>query len=359
MFAQEIYEPECYLKPQYICEHERIQVEVYQNDEMSLEVSNFLTQAKRIAKSNADRANTLFETAFNTYGDNPELHYAYGQFLEDKSIPRASHHYLCAYRYGKLDAKIDYVRLASEIANLDRKNYEKIDELARNWRSLKGQGASVPKDSTPNNQNESCSSCKNNFKLQIAREYHTTELLGLFKGFRYIAEVKKNGKENFLKNAEEILMTLHTKIFEDTDPEFAGVFRKEEVTVAGMQAPEFQKVPELMKEFFNWLRSEECAQEPIVSRVALAHYQIVYIHPFVNGNGRTARMLMYLLMALEAYPIVQLPESKRQEYNDKIAKARASKSGDIKPFIDFINDLLFMGLSGQAPPGTVVEIGEL
>jgi len=69
------------------------------------------------------------------------------------------------------------------------------------------------------------------------------------------------------------------------------------------------KVPELMNDFIQWLTTT--SENPIIL-AAKAHYRFVAIHPFVGGNGRTARLLMNLLLMQAGYPpaIISMEERK-------------------------------------------------
>ena len=66
----------------------------------------------------------------------------------------------------------------------------------------------------------------------------------------------------------------------------------------------------------------------------MLHLTLVTIHPFIDGNGRTARLLMNLALLQEGYPITIIPPIIRGDY---ISALRDSNKGNNKPFIDFIS----------------------
>lgn len=98
--------------------------------------------------------------------------------------------------------------------------------------------------------------------------------------------------------------------------------------------PKPEQVPSLMKEFIEWLNSDELMEtlHP-VEAAALAHYKLVYIHPFYDGNGRTSRMLMNLILMLAGYPPIIIPVDYKQTYYKHLESANR---GDVRPFIRFI-----------------------
>lgn len=95
-----------------------------------------------------------------------------------------------------------------------------------------------------------------------------------------------------------------------------------------------EAVRELMPTFFELLRAE---QGPAV-RVVLGHFILVYIHPYMVGNGRIGRLLMNLMMASVGYPWTIVPVERRSDY--MAALEAASFGRDIKPFAQFIGDLI-------------------
>lgn len=89
-----------------------------------------------------------------------------------------------------------------------------------------------------------------------------------------------------------------------------GVLRKTQVVIREegtgkviMSPPSFVEVPYLLEDFFEWLNNSEAKEIHPVIRAAIAHYNLVAIHPFVEGNGRTARAFSILMMLKEGYDI--------------------------------------------------------
>lgn len=66
---------------------------------------------------------------------------------------------------------------------------------------------------------------------------------------------------------------------------------------------------------------------------ALAHYKLVHIHPFADGNGRTSRLLMNMILMQAGYPPVIIHKQHRHKYYENL---QIANTGDVRPFIRFI-----------------------
>lgn len=95
-----------------------------------------------------------------------------------------------------------------------------------------------------------------------------------------------------------------------------------------------EQLRDLMPAYFDLLSSEE---SPAV-RAVLGHFAFVYIHPYVDGNGRIARFLMNLLMASGGYPWTIVPVTRRDEYMSALESASVDQ--DIRPFALFLASVL-------------------
>lgn len=94
------------------------------------------------------------------------------------------------------------------------------------------------------------------------------------------------------------------------DPNEAGHFRTVKVVIRNTQTKEITfrpppptEVPYYTEELFSWLNSEEGKNVHPLLRAGLLHYELVRIHPFTDGNGRTARAMALLLLFLEGYEV--------------------------------------------------------
>ncbi len=122
--------------------------------------------------------------------------------------------------------------------------------------------------------------------------------------------------------SEEDLLEIHSKILRNIDDENAGCYRTVAVRIAGSNVilPNPLKVPDLMSDLGSWLRKRK-RMHP-VAFAAEAHYQLVTIHPFVDGNGRTARLLMNLILLKYGYPPAIIRRRDRLAYLKALEKAQ-------------------------------------
>ena len=125
--------------------------------------------------------------------------------------------------------------------------------------------------------------------------------------------------------AENTILDLHQQILQKIDDTNAGRYRTVPVRIAGSTVimPNAMKVPELMEKFISWLQKNN--DHPLTGAID-AHFKLVSIHPFIDGNGRTARLLMNLLLMQEGYPPAIIRKEDRRQYIASIEKAQLGGS---------------------------------
>ena len=129
------------------------------------------------------------------------------------------------------------------------------------------------------------------------------------------------------------ILKLHELFYKRIDPSQAGKFRTVPVFISGSHypLPSAEQIPKLMDEFLAWYRQHEFLLHPL-ELAALVHQKFVFIHPFVDGNGRVARLLMNLVLLRFGYPITIIPPILRLEYITALEKAHRSTN----EFIQFV-----------------------
>ena len=127
---------------------------------------------------------------------------------------------------------------------------------------------------------------------------------------------------------ENAICELHRRIVARSQPDIAGIFSRNPRRIAGSPVvfPNPAKIPELMAEFGEWSKRAP----PTPDAAFEAHYRLTAIHPFADGNGRTARLLMNLLLIRGGYPPVAVRPEDRKAYLDSLE--RASLNDDFTPY---------------------------
>jgi len=144
--------------------------------------------------------------------------------------------------------------------------------------------------------------------------------------------------ESFVKEkapiSENTIKSIHKVIIAGIDDEYAGRYRNINVRIIGAvkSPPRYEKVPQKMRDYMDYLNRNPDHLN-VIELAAVAHYQLVEVHPFSDGNGRTARLLMNLYLMRKGYPITMVLKVDRKRYYDRLKKA---DQGNVKPFIDFI-----------------------
>jgi Fic family protein len=127
---------------------------------------------------------------------------------------------------------------------------------------------------------------------------------------------------------------IHQLVMTKIDDNGAGQYRSVPVRIVGAahQPPEAWEVSRLITEWAAWLRSKALMLHPI-DRAAIAHHKFVAIHPFTDGNGRTGRLIMNLILMREGYPPTVILKTNRKQYYRVLAQADA---GNDKPIVNFV-----------------------
>ena len=158
----------------------------------------------------------------------------------------------------------------------------------------------------------------------VGRDRDVQEVINYRRAMAWIDEVGKPGRET-LHIDQKLFKELHEIIsFRLLPEEQRGTYRIVDVVVKNSRTgevtfrpPHYQDIPVQLKGFFNWLASDSGRQHHGVIRAGITHYELVRIHPFTDGNGRTARAMALLLMFAEGYDVKRF--FSLDEYFDKDA----------------------------------------
>ncbi len=140
------------------------------------------------------------------------------------------------------------------------------------------------------------------------------EAVDHFTAIRVVRELAKLDRRITEADVREI----HRLVMSSTLPAEAGLYSSYRRRIAGSLVvfPNPLKIPDLMAEFGHWL----AAASPSPETALEVHLRLVSIHPFSDGNGRTARLLMNLLLIKAGYPPLVVHPEDRAEYIDAIEK---------------------------------------
>ena len=133
---------------------------------------------------------------------------------------------------------------------------------------------------------------------------------------------------------EMAIRQIHALVLRTIDDENAGGYRRVNVRITGsdFMPPDVSQVAALMRDFGKWLAAEEKKFHP-VEYATLAHFKLVDIHPFIDGNGRTARLLMNLILLRAGFPVAVIEMENRAEYYGAI---RQADTGNTSAFIEIV-----------------------
>lgn len=168
------------------------------------------------------------------------------------------------------------------------------------------------------------------------------ETIAVKKGFIHL----KNETLYQKKLSIHFIQNLHKTCFNNILPDEAGRFRTIQVTYSSKEAPHFSKIPEMMKilcDDINYAleclpdKNKEQYLERYIEILSLFQHRFVFIHPFVDYNGRTARLLTNFLLMKNELPIIEInvdTEKKRKQYIHALQQADNGDYAYLKKIIE-------------------------
>jgi len=156
------------------------------------------------------------------------------------------------------------------------------------------------------------------------------EAAGHAKAYDFMLSVARSGDLTF---SEDVILRIHTLFYGGVDGEQAGRYRDHQVFITGTEyiPPEADEIPVLMRDFVDDLNGRKDILHPVLF-AAFAHKRLVDIHPFADGNGRTARLLMNLILVNRGYCVVSIPPILRHEYISALIAAQKELRPTDVPF---------------------------
>lgn len=132
---------------------------------------------------------------------------------------------------------------------------------------------------------------------------------------------------------EWAVLKMHELFYQNIEPEYAGRYRNVRVIITGSHYPTAtpEKIQKEMDALFAWINKQRDEMHPIEFAAEL-HKRFVFIHPFKDGNGRVARLLMNLSLIQAGYLPAVIPPVLRMDYVSLLERAHR----DAHDFIEFI-----------------------
>ena len=149
--------------------------------------------------------------------------------------------------------------------------------------------------------------------------------------------------EDLISNKEPLsewnIRNIHALILKEIDNFNAGRYRSENVVISGAQhiPPKHYEIGDLMQKLIVEYQNEWKAFHPVV-RAALVHGEFVKIHPFIDGNGRTARLLLNFELMKNGFPPIIIKNVARARYYDVLDLAHTTMN--YQPFIELVSELV-------------------
>ena len=148
------------------------------------------------------------------------------------------------------------------------------------------------------------------------------EAVGHKDAFYYIEELVKDR----IAISENIIKDINTLVLMDK-PQHRGMYRRIPVTILGAvhEPPQPYLVPVLMEQLLREYK-EEMKDKHIIEKVALFHLKFEGVHPFIDGNGRTGRLILNLELMKEGYPPINIKFEDRRKYYDCFSDYHSNNS---------------------------------
>ena len=272
-------------------------------------------------KSNKiDKARKLLEHAVALSPHNAKVLLHYGQFLEEFGRPpqdllEADHQYIRAVTFSLADTDIrtqaleGRKRTANKVDLIDDEVLKRIDEKKRKFLKVNQNSEIVKRVKREayvqyiyhtvgiegNTMNLAQTRSILETKLAVGGKsiMEHNEILGMDSALKYINNtlVDKMG----VITLDDIL-EIHKRVLGNVEPVDAGVLRRVQVFVGDHVPPPPWSLESLLHKFILWLNSKQALSLHPVRLAALAHYKLVHIHPWLDGNGRTSRLLMNVVL---------------------------------------------------------------
>ena len=159
------------------------------------------------------------------------------------------------------------------------------------------------------------------------------EIIGHSEAIEYLEDIIENNVEL----TEREIKNIHSLVTKDIENVNSGAYRNNAVYISGSKhiPPQPYLVSEKMEELMLWYNNESKNIHPIET-AAILHGEFVSIHPFIDGNGRTARLLLNFELMKNNYPAIIIEIEEREKYFDALEVGNLSGNWD--KFTEFVRE---------------------
>ncbi len=178
-----------------------------------------------------------------------------------------------------------------------------------------------------------------NIMPQDATSYEYNEVVNTKKCMEFIRSY--NGELN-----QKFLLKVHKILTENTSVQLVGTYRDHNVIITGSAytSPNFKEVSRLMKRLLIWYNNSKKRLHPL-ELACLLHTNLTRIHPFSDGNGRTARIISNFILYKNGYPMFFVDVKDRRKYYQSLDE---SDKGNERNFVKFVFDNIVEQLKSKA-----------
>ena len=161
------------------------------------------------------------------------------------------------------------------------------------------------------------------------------EALNHKEAFDYILSYKKDITKDFICKIQK--KVVKDTLRKDLESQI-GIYRNLQVFVRGANftPPKPKNAKNEMKNLMRWYSTNKNKLHPLIL-AAYFHLAFESIHPFVDGNGRTGRLLLNFILYKHNYPMISIPKTKKLDYYNHLDKGREN---NLRPFVKFLYSLL-------------------
>lgn len=181
----------------------------------------------------------------------------------------------------------------------------------------------------------------------LARERDIQEVINYRNVIKWIDQQDELNSSHIF--SVETLKTLHRLTVHNLiEPNYVGAFRDKQVIVKSatqdgivFRPPISAEIPYLLEDFFGWLNNPDTRELHPIFRAAITHYQLVFVHPFIEGNGRTARAFATLVLYITGYDfkkffsIEQYFDRDVQTYYDALLSVQQNQQLDMTYWLEY------------------------